>query len=293
MSEDQAGVDQITPPKESKKSLGLEKIVEIVDDKEYEQARDQFIEQRLAELQGTAKPKEFTVFSQPYKGFIHPESEIKPTAFLDGFMLDDKDIYTDLVDNVRAFKQDEKWKSKSVREINPYAVLKTLGEYFGNYAADTDLEGRHHSYCMDHSSVDSEALSLKEIRGKGIAMCTEKAAATQNLVTLLGYESEFCLSQGCELVEGKKEMHAFNILSSDRGRFIFEPTNPVFVSDSGRNMVNFLPATYKITEDQYGDLMTGREVSVQHTNFSVVDGKYEKQEKVEIRKYAGLGKNTL
>jgi hypothetical protein len=292
MPEDQAEVDQAPPLKEVKKPLGLDEIVEIVDDGEYEQARDQFLEQRLTELQSAVEPKEFTVFSPPYKGFIHPDSEIKPTAFLDGFKLDDNDIYADLVDNVRAFKQDDRWKSKSIREINPYAVLKTLGGYFGNYAADAGLEGRHHSYYMDHSSVDSEALPLVELKGKGIAMCTEKAAATQNLVSLLGYESEFCLSQGCELVEGSEEMHAFNVLSSDRGRFIFEPANPIFVSNADGNVVNFLPATYKLTEEQYGDLMSGGEVGVQHTDFRVVDGKYEKQE-VEVRKYAGLGKNTL
>lgn len=292
MPEDQVEVNQAPPLKEAKKPLGLDQIVEIVDDEEYKQARDQFIEQRLAELQGTAKPKKFTVFSPTYKGFIHPDSEIKPTIFLDGFKLDDDDIYVDLIDNVRAFKQDERWKSKSVREINPYAVLKTLGEYFGNYAADDGLEGSHHSYYMDHSSIDSEALPLAELKGQSIAMCTEKAATAQNLLTMLGYDSELCLSQGCELTEGIKEMHAFNVLSSDRGRFIFEPTNPIFVSDSDGNVVNFLPATYKFTEEQYRDLMTGGEVSVQHTDYRVVDGKYESQE-VEVRKYAGLGKNTL
>ena len=292
MPEEQAEVDQATPLKETTKPLGIEEIVLIVDEEKYQQARDQFIQQRLTELQDIAEPKEFTVFSPVYKGFINPDSEIKPTAFLDGFKLDDKDIYASLVDNVRAFKQNERWQSKSIREINPYAILKTLGEYFGNYAADTDLEGRHHSYYMDHSSVDSEALPLSELKAKGIAMCTEKAAATQNLLSLLGYESEFCLSLSCELVEGSEEMHAFNILSSDRGRFIFETTNPIFVSNTDGNVVNFLPATYKITEERYGDLISGKEVSVQHTDFRVVDGKYKKQE-VETRKYGGLGKNTL
>ena len=190
MSEEQVEVEQTAPLKESKKALGVGEIVDIVDDEEYTQARDQFIEQRLADLQDTTEAKEFNVFSPPYKGIIHPDSEIKPTHFLDGFKLDDNDIYVNLIDNIRAFKQDYRWKSKSVREINPYAMLKTLGEYFGNYAADGGLEGRHHSYYMDHSSVDSEALSLSELKGKGIAMCTEKAAAAQNLVSLLGYESD-------------------------------------------------------------------------------------------------------
>jgi len=291
MSEDQVEVAVITLPKENQRALSVEEIIEIADEEEYRQVRDRFIEAKLADFKDTTKAKEFSVHSPPYKGFIHPDSEIKPISLLDGFKLDDTNIYSRLIDNVRAFKRDFRWKSKSIREINPYAVLKTLGEYFGNYTADEGLEGRHHSYYMDHSSADSEALPLVELKGKGLAMCTEKAAAAQNLVTLLGYDSELCLSQGCQLIDGKEEMHAFNVINSDRGRFIFEPANPIILTDTEGNIVNFYPATYRITDEQYAGLMSGGEVEIDHTDLRVSEGRYEKQG-VEVRKYGGLGKIT-
>lgn len=257
--------------------------------KDYEILRDYFIRQRLIDiLRNDVRPRSITIFSPPYDGFIHPDSEIKPTMFLDGFNLNDNTIYTLILDNIRLYKKDPRWADKNIRHIVPYAVLKTVGDYFGNYLGYRELETQHHAFYMDNSSSDSEAIPLSELRGKNIAMCTEKAALVQNLLAFLGYQTQLCLSQACQIGE-KAEPHAFNIITTDRGRFIFDPTNPIIVTDTDGNLINILPASYVLTEEQYLNLIKGNTIIVEHTDFHLIQGQYQPSEK-HIRKYGGINK---
>ncbi|MGD8744353.1 MAG: hypothetical protein PVJ52_02060 [Candidatus Woesebacteria bacterium] len=292
MPEEQVEVSHTSPKKEVKKTLELDEIIEIVDDNKYQKERDQFIEQRLTELQGVVQPKEFTLFSPPYRGFVHPDSVIKPAAFWDGFKVDDKSIYSDFVDNIRTFKNHDQWKTKTISEIKPHAILKTIGEYFGNYANYIGLEDRHMEFYTDHTSGSSESVSLSEHKGRGVAMCTEKSAVAQNLISFLGDSSELCISKGCEINVGKEEKHVFNIISSENGYFIFETSNPVYRKDEEDNIINYLPAIYKITDEQYSNLMNGESVLVKHKNQQVINGKYTNLEGGK-RKYGGLDKSNL
>jgi len=77
-----------------------------------------------------------------------------------------------------------------------------------------------------------------------------------------------------------EEGHAYIIFSTKNGNFIFDPTNPILVEQSDGKINAINPAIYKISEEDYNHLLNrdNYQVTVQHANQKIEDGKYIPQE---------------
>jgi hypothetical protein len=269
------------------------KIVDIEDDGLYKAQRDDFIIKNLDNFISSSEAIDINsakLFS--VEGFIHPDSVIKPNLVLNGYKLDDNEIYSNLLDNIRYLKNTEELKDKGNRLINLYAVFKTVGDYYGNYMGDEGIEYQNREFLHDHITSDLKPFSIKEFKSSKIATCSEQASISQNLFTFLGYKSELLLSMRCELVKHKPSPHAFNIITSENGIFIIETTNPQITIDSENNLKYIHPAFYPISEDQYNQLMSGRNVSVEHTDYEI-DANGNQKKTYSTRDYGGLRKSDL
>jgi hypothetical protein len=250
----------------------------------------EFISLRIEELKKRSVPKDIGAMSNRWvEGFIHPESVIRRSYMVDPLRIDDNDIYETLLNSIREIKNMEGWSEKPIRALIPTALQHALAKYFGNLVSDPDTENNNRAFYMDHTDAESPDISLKELKEKNIAVCAEKASTAQNLITFLALKSFLVNSNTSKLLpEGKEELHAYNILETTNGYFVYDPTNPQVATEkrSGK-IVTYTPALYPITKEQFDTLKDGGTVSVQHKDFEYDDQGNPIDSKVTERIYGG------
>lgn len=281
-------------PTESPQTGGLEHVTTSIDSLLVLQSgtdRDaqlsSFVAARLKNLESSATPKRvISVSTEPVRGFIRPDTEIKPTEFVDGFRLDDPDMYTNLMREIAAIKDMPGWQRNSVRDIAPTAVLRTIATYFGSVIGDAETGPRRHAFYADRTTSDSDPCSISELKGTALAECIERASMAQNLLTFLGYDTTLVISSDCELTPGARELHAYNMVRTDKSAFIADFTNPRIVEDMEGHMVNFLPSAYPLSDEQASTILQGGKVTVNHSDVTLTGGEYVMQPAVP-RTYGG------
>lgn len=207
---------------------------------------------------------------------------------MDGLKINDDEIYKVLIESFRQYKTEPGWANKSIREIAQQAVVRTIGVYFGNYVNTHKTVMLNKEFYNDHTSSSSDPISVSEFKGKGIAVCAEKAPTAENLLTFIGFDSELVMSTNNRLSSSDtdEDGHLYVIVSSESGHFIHDPTNSVVVSNPDGSFYSVFPASYKITDEQYESLKNGGQVEVKH-NDMIWDGASYKEEPTLNRIYGG------
>lgn len=273
----------------------IDSFLSLEDGDEKQEKTSEFIADRLKFLTESTTAKEFSIMSRPVKGFLHPESNIRRNFIVDPFNVDDPEIYKMLLNTFGEFRSNPNWQGKTLREIAPYAILRTLGNYFGNHWATTNTEGNNRDFYLNRSGADSENIHLNEFKGKAIAVCAEKASVAQNLLSFLGYESELVASSDCRLEseeQDDKSGHMYNVITSGENHLIFDPANPTLIKNTDGSVYSASPAFYLIDQPKYDGLMRGGKVQITH-NDGDWDGKQTTKGPDQIRIYGGPSKNTF
>ncbi|MDO8601670.1 MAG: hypothetical protein Q7R62_00855, partial [bacterium] len=65
--------------------------------------------------------------------------------------------------------------------------------------------------------------------------------------------------------------HVYNIVHSDRGFFIYDPTNPSVMKRPHGETIGYRPAAYAITKEQFEIIRSGGTVEVEHRDYLVRD----------------------
>ena len=267
----------------------LQEIDELLREEKIDESNERiksFIEARLNRIREITIPHEISTESNGFiSGYIHPDSKVYRSRLFDPFMLDDDESYVELLKGLHALKNSPTWKDRPLRSIVPAALLYSIANYFGiNYSVQNEPLNRQ--FYMDHTSVDSDPIHLRELKGKGLAVCPEIAGLAQNFATFLGTNSNLVLGE-CKLDEKlKEEFHAYNILETERGRFIVDFTNPVLIRDGENSIVNFAPSVYPISEEDFEKIKSHQSIEVKHTNYLQEEGQTLPSEEV-TRIYGG------
>ncbi len=153
----------------------LQLILDIEDPEIQEQAVQTFVDKRLQELSKEVPEKQPTlslVGNKSQGEFIHPETEIKRSWIVDGFKVNDPDIYKSLLKSFTDIHNE--WNKRQTRSVIGHSIVYALGDYFGNYYGTENTEKRNIEFYSDHTTLDSEAVNLAELKGKNLAVCAEK-----------------------------------------------------------------------------------------------------------------------
>lgn len=116
-------VKNLTDPKENFDKVeevmaDLQVIMSIEDPEIQKKAMQVFIKKRLKELEKEVPEKQNTlslIGNRTEGKFIHPETEIKRSWTVDGFKVNDPEIYTVLLENFRKFYKH--WNNPNLRSI--------------------------------------------------------------------------------------------------------------------------------------------------------------------------------
>lgn len=267
----------------------LDELLTIQDDSARETKTSEFVDSRLKLLTENSVARKFSIMSPPRKGFIHPDSGIRRNFLVEPFHVDDPEIYRQLIMTFKEFKENDNWKGRTLREIAPYAIVRAIGTYFGNHYTTDTTENNNRAFYMDRSGIEAEDIHLKELKGKEIAVCAEKAATAQNLLSFLGYESDLVASSKCRLQspdQDDEDGHMYNIITSGDRHLIFDPSNSVIVKQSDDEIYTVMPAIYPVDEDGYKGLMNGGQVQVTHQD-GIWDGEQTSKGPAQTRIYGG------
>jgi len=273
--EGQIDIQSEIPSKDYEKILG--QIDVIISDQEgvSDKKMEEFVKSRTETLTEKSKTTHLSAAGGEhsfYDGFIRPDANIRSSFLVDPFRLDDNSIYPMLLETMKELKNGS-GKGKEIRRLTSTAIMITLARYFGNAYTLQNTEARNREIYSEKTESDDKFISIKEFKDKGVAVCVEKATMAQNLLQFVGLDSFIIFSSKCRSAEEEKEdLHAYNIISSDNGYSIFDPTNPSLqIDELSKFPVSYYPAMYRISKEQFNEIKNGGTVEVTHRNFSILE----------------------
>lgn len=188
-----------------------------------------------------------------HKGFIHPNTRIKysnSTAY--SYSMKTTDYIYDFAKYIKKLSINN--RSSLVKYIENY-----INSYFGIVRDGID---RRYIYftqmTFETTTTDEELfekianLELGDLKGKNVAMCTEKAAMAQNLLSLFGFEVYYCM--GYVNNNGKEEAHCFNIARAKDKYRLLDYSIPVTVFSNG-SAVDYAPFQGDIELNEIEDIL--------------------------------------
>lgn len=205
--------------------------------------RKNFIRTRVESLLATTEPTRIGLdLTGSYNGFISPTMGVCSNAsevFAD-LKMDDLDVYEEFM----AYIKDDIDKYLRSEPTTIYTIQHFIWNYFG-YNAGAIFPR------MDFYSQGAP-VSIKELRGKNMAACSERSAMVQNILKFLGFDSEIIFGK-----LNKDESHAYIIFKPEGKniRILYDPMNPVeYIEDSQKY---YCAGVSRMSEEQYDELQNG------------------------------------
>lgn len=208
-----------------------------------EEDRKKFINDRLQEFINNSMNGEIGLgVNGSYSGFIGSSTELSSNTLFPNMKFDDYSIYEDFFNS---FNNDIDTLTNEPALIS--YIQNYIYKYFGNNTSN--MFERMEAY----DTPDWKAVSIKDLKGKNIAACSERSAMAQNLITFMGLDSE--------IVFGKlndSESHAYIIFQPEKNngfRILYDPMNPVEYEKDGQ--INYGIGVSRIDEESYLKLKAG------------------------------------
>lgn len=239
---------------------------------------EQLVNERIDELNSEAITEDLGVFMggvlrKPHQGFISLDSRIKFCSTfglgVESYNMNSRDY---LIEFCRFLNNNHINNNNGIiRNLASYADW-----YFGGLQSHDDYRGDYlTSLChLDEDGFPDEEdvknISIDKLRNKGIAQCTEKAAITQNILSLFGIDSYYCC--GALNVGDNSEFHSFNIVRSQDGYRILDTSRPIVGYHNEQEYFRRPYASRVLTEEEFSAVLQGEQI-FECTDYEVRDGK--------------------
>lgn len=223
---------------------------------------NEIVETRRALIDGSPMLDFLAAYTQLHRGPLHPSADIEARSGMPAFQLNDNAPYAMLLANIAEHLSPPQRTAAGVRQSAITQVLWTLGQYFGNFEGSPDRDTARQRMYLE--GAPDHTFSIADFRNTGVGMCVEKAALAQNLLAFLGYDTELF---GTRMVaQGQPpEGHAFNVIHTDKGRFLLDFSNPVQVHlPNGER--SYIPNVQRLSDEEYRALLSGPGVTVTLTH---------------------------
>lgn len=247
-------------------------ILDEQDDEVFAVRVDAFIAARLEDL-GVSEPIPYvSAMTPPAHGFLGPETRITPVVVGNSFMIDDVEIYSDLMSTLRAMYQMPGWRKQALADGYRRFLLAGIqygqAKYFGanKESALEERDGIHFGVgvSFDEEGADVDR-SIREFKGK--AFCAERAATTQNMFAVLGFDTTLVIGEQKQ-DNGRVALHAWNIvLNSQHLPVLYDPMQPHTVHDEQGALIDVKPKA-ALAEG----LLAGNSITVMQRTYVKQDG---------------------
>ena len=113
-------------------------------------------------------------------------------------------------------------------------------------------------YGMETTTTDEEYFDMLkknkigDLKGKGAAECTERSALVQQILSIFGIESYYCM--GC-VDYNRQEPHCFNIVKRKKDYALLDYSLPVASYNDDGNIVAYYPFIASLTNEEFEDFI--------------------------------------
>ena len=133
----------------------------------------------------------------------------------------------------------EKIKNNNVSTFKDICacIYETVDEYFGGIK---NIKTRMNYYnTLDDIMAEEDIGKVSTLKGKGAAMCVERAMLSQNLLKSLGINSFYKTS--AIMNNEKKEIHAYNLVEYNNTFYIFDTSIPSLMDNKINPLITTIP----------------------------------------------------
>lgn len=189
-----------------------------------------------------------------YKGYISSNSPIKSSKTAEAFYLDNINIYYDFIVQYK----------EHINEDDLLKMFQDLQNYFTDTFGLTGSQKKRNEVYCEHSielqrkNATNEPLSVHKLTEKGAAMCLERSAILQNILSILGLTSYFIYGklEKIGIDNMSSELHSYNIVKITQDDYlIYDISNPLSLEHNGTKY--YFPAINVINNGQLNDLIDG------------------------------------
>ena len=166
-----------------------------------------------------------------YRGFIKKSVRIYDSMGAgsnDFYTMGEYDYLIEFFEYIK--KHNINTKTDAIKHIAPF-----LEEYFGKYVGEDVRE--------DFIRSLGGNIPIDAFKGKGLAACAEKAAITNNILSMLGIDSFFLTGE----VNG--EQHAFNVIQSKGSFSLIDSSSCCGLYDRSNNLLGCATYIYSLGRD--------------------------------------------
>lgn len=192
--------------------------------------------------------------SKPYLGFIPFDTRIKYNNFaMETYSMNTTDFIYGFADFIK--KQNINKTGMMIASMETY-----INSYFGLHHKNS-REEIFNSKAWNSTETDEEYFqalennSIGDLKGQNAAECTERAALAQQLLSVFGLDSYYCI--GCVKTERKEEAHAFNVVKSKNGYVLLDYSMPVTCYDKDNNPKIFFPFMGVMNDEEFEEFIRG------------------------------------
>lgn len=220
---------------------------------------DQIISEAIKQAEDNCHKEEMLGFCSNiqkniiHKGFISSTTQIRFSNYtMNSYSMKTTDYFYDFARYIK--KRNITTKGSLIKIIENYINI-----YFGINTKEGDFRDDYFDQIAFQSTTTDEEyfaklanLELGNLKGKNIAMCTERTAMAQNLLSLFGIDSYYCM--GCVNNAGREEPHCFNIAKAKDCYRLLDYSIPCPVIKNNV-VVDYAPFQGSIEFDNLEDVM--------------------------------------
>ena len=186
-----------------------------------------------------------------FKGFIPLDTRIKYSK------MGAEDYGMQTTDFIYEFADFIKKNNISSRMSLIYNMEKFINRYFGIATDNASRVEIFNNIAWENTETDEEYFNaidnnkIGDLKGKNAAMCTERAAVAQQLLSLFGFESYYCM--GCVDLGDRQEAHSFNIVKRKNDYAILDYSMPVSSYKLDGSSISYYPFVGLMSEEEFMD----------------------------------------
>lgn len=140
-----------------------------------------------------------------------------------------------------------------------YNLEYFINNYFG-YPNGTDRSEIFNEIAWQTTATDEDYFAALEnnkigdLKGKGVAQCTERSALAQQILSLFGTEIYYCM--GCIDLGDRQEGHCFNIVKRKSDYALLDYSVPVTVYNQDGSIKSFYPFVGEMSNAEFNEFVT-------------------------------------
>ena len=192
--------------------------------------------------------KSYSVF----KGFIPLKARIKYANLnMEDYGMESTDFIYEFAHFIKKYNINN--KASLIHNLEYF-----VNSYFG-FPGKIDRETIFNEIAWQTTTTDEEYFKalennkLGDLKGKGAAQCTERGALVQQVLSILGIETYYCM--GCVDLDNRQEGHCFNIVKRKKDYALLDYSIPIASYKEDGSVQAYYPFVGTLTNEEFLDFV--------------------------------------